>query len=464
MTRTYFSGLLAAGFLITTLFCGPVAAQSKKYMIDEVVAVVGNKMILLSDLKSAELNRKRTLGINPKLELSDKEKAETLNDLLVTKLLALNAIADSLPMSQVGIEVEVENRIQMLIQNAGSVKKLEEMMGIPLFQIKDALKMQSVEDNLARMMQQEIVGDVKITPLEVRKIAKTIPQDSIDIVPRQFVYAQILRNAPEGDAQVLAVKEELLEYRKRIMNGDSFSALARLYSDDGSASRGGEMDYAPLAGFDNRFADAVGALKPGQVSGIVESSYGFHLIQLIDVKENQYKVRHILRWPKFDGEQLNTAMLQLDSIAGEIKDGKITFADAAMKFSDDVSSRTNGGVLLNTIAGQRLGVRNKTERFFEDELRFDYSHLKTMNIGDISESFQTYDDRGRIVCKIVKLIDIIPEHKASIDDDYSMFEEIALNRKREEIFKNWIDEKIGKMYIRLEPPYDKMKFDFNWVR
>lgn len=468
MLRKYFTkaiyGVLI--FLATGISTNTLYAQQKRVLVDEVVAVVGNKMILLSDLNAGYQQYKVQKGLNPNLDIAEKEKVNIFDNMLLTKLLALNAIADSLPDERLRVMTEVEKRIADLTDQAGGTAALEKSIGIPLYSFRDLLTQQMIDDALAGSMKNKIISNVKVTPLEVKKTYKSLGKDSLEIIPKQIIYAQIIKVAPSDYDSKMKVKSEILELRRRIIqDGDSFSALARLYSKDrGSASRGGEMDYMPLTYWVPPFAQALKGLKPGQVSGVVETEHGYHIIQLIDHKNGLYKCRHILLKTEFDADQLNNAMIQLDSVANEIKTGKITFADAALKYSDDISSKSNDGIVLNSLDSDRFGPRSKSDKFYEDELGNDYIYLKDMKIGDVSESYKSYDNKDNVVCKIVKLIDVVPQHTATYEEDYPLLEEITLNRKRDHIFNKWINDRISKMYIKIDKPYSDFKFEYNWIK
>ena len=259
------------------------------------------------------------------------------------------------------------------------------------------------------------------------------------------------------------MRERLLEMRERILNGTRFDMLARMYSVDGSASRGGEMDPTPREGFVKPFTDAMVKLKDGQISEVVETEYGFHLIQMIRKDGNFYTVRHILLRPVYTDAELSQTALTLDSLATAIRNGEIAFEKAAFESSDDKYSRQNGGLVTNhemLAMYQANDAKYTSTRFLKEELPVpDYNALRTLRPGDISDSFLTQDMRGNQMAKLVKLVEIIPAHPANMKDDYLRLEEATLENKQERIFKEWLDKKVEGMYVRIDPDFRFEDFD-----
>lgn len=388
--------------------------------------------------------------------------------MLLQKLFATQAEKDTLlTVNPTEISNNVEKRVNELIQEYGSIRELERVSNKPIFMIRDEMNKQAREENLANMLKNKIQSKVIITPAEVNKMIGRIPKDSLPLIATQYEYAHIVKKTPSDVAARMAVKEQLLELRNRIINGESFEALARIYSDDtNSAMEGGDLGYRPIDFFTPSYVDGFIPLSPGQVSNIVETEYGFHIIQLLDKKNDLYRTRHILIRPKFTIAQKNEALRELDSIAGAIRAGKCSFAEAASKYSQDSESKDNGGLVLNNEkANNYRDLRLQSTRFFIDELRDDYAYLKDLKKGEVSESFSTFDETGNTVCKIVQLIDVIPEHTANMNDDYTALVDYALEQKRKDELTKWVKENIASMYIRLEPPY--VNYDFgglDWAK
>jgi peptidyl-prolyl cis-trans isomerase SurA len=265
--------------------------------------------------------------------------------------------------------------------------------------------------------------------------------------------------------------------RERVIKGQTkFSVLARMYSLDGSAIYGGEMEPMPSSYFVRPFAEALEKLKPGQVSEIVETEFGFHIIELIEKKDEMYRCRHILLRPTFTTDELMQPARQLDSIANLIRLDSITFENAALRFSDDASSKHNGGIVSNSDILARMGVydgaRMTATRFLKEDFSAqggksleDYAALMRLKEGEVSNSFQTTDIMGNEMSKIVKLVQIIPAHVASLEEDYIRLEEMALQQKQEKVYRKWLHEKIQSMYVYIDPAYRSDEFENkNWIK
>lgn len=443
-----------------------ITAQEKKvYVADKIIAVVGDQMVLFSDLIMAQEYYKYENRIPSSDELSEEEKAQLLSQILLVKLMATQARIDSLDISGVDIESQIDERQAMMIEQYGSQEAVEKMRGKPMFLVRDDLRKQIEENILAEEMRNQVIADVSVTPAEVQRLVKKIDEDKIPLIPVQYSFSQILKKAPSTDADKMKVKEKLLDYRQRVLNGDNFGALARMYSDDqGSAERGGDLGFVSAKSLVSEFSDAMVSLKVGQISNVVETEYGQHIIELMDKKSDKYRARHILLRTKFTVEQLDKAMKELDSIANVVRSGGATFSEMAKKYSDDELSRNNNGRVVNE-AREYMGLRSKSDKFYVDELRTDYNILKDMKVGEVSNAFQSYDDSGNLVCKIVKLENIIPEHKANAEEDYTTMVDLVINNRRQEVLNKWIQEKVKTLYIRLEEPYRSYEFkDVNWVK
>lgn len=441
--------------------------KSTSILVDEVLAIVGDKIVLLSDFYTQSIIWKQQRGVNPRARLSDMENRDILEQMLSQKLLAIGAIADSLETSEAVVIGVVENRINDMVRELGSVKAVEDLHKVPMYQIREMVSKQTIEEFLANSMKGVIQRGVTITPMEVKKFARQMSKDSVDIIPRQVSYAHIVKKPRDDYDAKMNVKADLLELRKRIVNGASFSALARMYSDDKStAIRGGELDYSALNGdFEPEFENEIKSLKVGGISGIIETTYGFHIIQLIDIKNEMYKVRHILMRMEMSMVEVDASMKLLDSVVLKIKSNEIKFEDAVQAFTDDNKSKTTGGVVLNMRSAAMRGVKGQSPRFFVDELMYDSRTVMDLKVGEVSESFVTYDPlNGDQICKIIKLTGDFPEHRANVIDDYSYFEDRAIAEKTENEYNEWIRKRIKRTYIRIDEPYNKSKFRFDWTK
>lgn len=444
-----------------------ITAQEKKvFVADKIIAVVGDQMVLFSDLIMAQEYYKYENRIPSSDVLSDEETSDLLSQLLLMKLMATQARIDSLDISGLDIESQIDERQEMMVEQYGSLEAIEKLRGKPMFLVRDDLRKQIEENTLAGEMRNMVVADVSVTPAEVQRLVKKLDDDKIPLIPIQYSYSQILKKAPSLPEDKMAIKERLLGYRQRVLNGDNFGALARMYSDDqGTAERGGDLGFSSPKTLVSEFADAMVSLQVGQISTVVETEYGQHIIELVDKKDDKYRVRHILLREKFTVEQLDKAMKELDSIANVVRSGKATFTEMAKKYSDDELSKNNNGRVINDTKELYMGLRSKTDKFYVDELKTDYNVLKTLEVGQVSEPFQSYDNSGNLVCKIVMLDRIIPEHRANTDDDYTVMVDLVINQRKQEVLEKWINDKVKTLYIRLEEPYRSYEFkDVNWVK
>ena len=453
-----------------------VSAQRRQVMLDKVVAVVGGSSILYSEVTEyaqALVMQQRQMGYT-----SDRDPMhEALESLLEQKLLYNQALLDSVEISSGEVNSRIEAYLQQLIEEAGGIQALEIREHMPVFNYREMLRSRYEEQAYAQAMQAHVVGGVTIVPGEVERFYRGIDKDSLPMIGEQYVYAQITKFPASMNEAKQRTKERLLDMRERIITGQTqFAVLARMYSLDGSALYGGEMQPAPSSMYVRPFAEALEKLKPGQVSEIVETEFGFHIIELIDKKGELYHCRHILLRPTYTREELMQPAYQLDSIARLIRLDSITFEEAALRFSDDASSKMNGGIVSNHDILARQGVydgaRLTATRFLKEDFGLeggkaleDYNALMRLKVGEVSDSFQTVDFKGNQMSKIVKLVEIVPPHVASLKDDYVRLEEMALMQKRERIFGEWLDRKIESMYIFIAPEFRNWEFENRkWIK
>ena len=462
--------------LICTLLMGAaVIAQKRFVMLDKVVAVVGNSSISYSDMRQAAkmiLEQRRSEGYT-----SDRSaESEALEELLAQKLLYNQALLDSVEINQADVVQRVEQQVQSMIDYEGSIAALEKKSYMAIYHIRDLLRRQIEEQTYAQTMQHTIVSKTKVVPGEVERFYNSIDKDSLPIVAEQYMYAQITmfpRNIKEAK---LRTRERLIEMRERIVTGKTrFATLARMYSLDGSAIQGGELEPAPLSGFVKPFADALAELKPGQVSEVVESEFGFHLIQLIDKKGQLYHCRHILLRPTYTVDEIIAPMRDLDSLVNLIKKDSLSFEEAARKHSDDRHSKQNGGVVTNHDLLERYSAYDAkltATKFLKEDFGAmggksidDYNAISRLKEGEISTPFRSSDMVGNELVKVVKLLKVIPAHNASLDEDYLRLEQMALRRKQDVEFKEWLNKKIASMYIYIAPEFRNLEFENkNWVK
>ena len=442
-------------FTLFIIICSGISLQkvkSQDIIIDQVVAVVGNNEILLSDIENQYLQM-LAQGYKVKGDM----KCELLEDLLVQKLLLNQAEIDSIEISENQVEMELNSRLNYYIQQIGGEKELEDYFNKSIVQIKDDLREDLREQIVTSQMRSEIVGEIKITPSEIKNFYKSIPPDSLPLINGQVEFYQILKYPPYSEEAIIEVREKLLSLRERILNGERFSKLAALYSEGPSAPMGGELGFMSKAELDPEYAKAAFALQEGAVSKIVESSFGFHIIQLIEKRGDRVNTRHIIIKPKITYEQSLIAQNKLDSILTAIKNDSITFENAARLYSDDKETRVNGGQVVNP---------NTNNAYFEvDQLPpQDYVVLKNLKPGETSEPYQTIDSKGKTVYKIVMLKSLIEPHKANLDYDFNLLKNMATAKKQEDVLMNWVKEKQKSQYIRVNSSFANCSFHLNgWV-
>ena len=431
----------------------PISGFAQKYgngLIDKTIAVVGNEMISLSELEQ-EILYMRMQGM-----YSDKNmRCEQLEKMLENKLFLMQARVDSLSVNQEMVASTLSQRIDAMRTQLGGDDNVEKTYGKPLYKLRQEWKQQMEDMSLTQQMQQQISSQVpELTPHDVKEyLAETDPAD-LPMVPSKYQLSQICIY-PDREAANLAVKEKLLGIRERIMNGEKFSTLARIYSEDpGSARKGGELGLASKSIFWPAFSDAAMSLKPGVISQIVETPDGFHIIEVLEKKGDMFNARHILIKPSYTDEDRQKAFKTLDSLKTEIQNNAVTFQMAARFYSQDAQTKTNGGQMADPYTGSS---------YFEiDQLKpEDYAAIKDLKEGEISEPVQSTDNEGRngnTVYKIIKVDKIIPAHTASFDKDYSELLEEARSKKQEAAIDQFINGKIKTTYIIIDPLFKNCDF------
>ena len=446
-----------AALALAVMPLSTLSAQKYDGIIDKTVALVGNSMILLSQIES-EVQMMQFQGY-----VSDRNlRCEVLENMMVSKLFYTQAQLDSLAVNPDMVDAALEDRVNNILSQLGGEEQVEKYFGKPLHKLRQEWRETFMEQNLAQEMQREVAGKItEVTPKEVQQFYKSAPKDSLPIIPTQYQYSQIVLY-PNVERAKLAVRERMLEFRQRILDGEKLSVLATLYSEDpGSAMRGGELGMASRSIFWPAFSDAAMSLKEGQVSPIVETPDGFHIIQLITKSGDMFNARHILLKPKYTVEDRDSAFIRLDSIRTVVLEDSLTFDQAARIYSQDAKSRTNGGQVSAPATGDPM--------FDVDRLKpADYNVLKNMKEGEISQPFESVDDEGRsgnTVYKIVRLEKIRPSHPASFEEDFNVLLDIATNQKSVREIEKFIKEKQETTYIVIDPMFQKCDFRRDgWVK
>lgn len=458
--------------IVAAMVLSAAWAQKRQVMLDKVIAVVGSSSILHSEVSEYArmlVEQRRAEGYT-----SDREPMnEALEAIMTQKLLYHQGQIDSVSVSEGDILSRVEEQVQSMISEAGSISALEAIHHMPIFNIREMLQQRAREQSFAQSMRYEVESKVSVIPGEVEHFYNSISKDSLPTIAEQYVYAHITKYPKSIKEAKQRTKERLLEMRERIINGQAkFANLARMYSQDGTAMRGGEMDPTPLSGLDAAFADALEQLRVGQISEVVESQFGFHIIELLGKQGQLYHFRHIILKPSYTSEELSESLMTLDSLVNLIRADSITFEQAAMEHSDDKTSKMNGGVVSNQAILERYQAFDAnlmvTKFLREDFAQFnaldDYNRLIMMKEGDVSDSFLTTDVMQDQLAKVVKLVKVIPTHTASLADDYLRLEELALQRKKERVFNEWLTSKIKGMYVYIDPEYRDGAFENkHWV-
>ena len=427
-----------------------VAVSAQKYqngLVDKTVAVIGNEVIMLSDVEE-EVKNQYMAGY-----MSDRTgRCEMLESMMVSKLFLMQARVDSLEINNEMVESNLDDYMANILTYYGGEEGVEKQYGKSVYKLRQQLRKDLEDRTLAQQMQGEVAQKIPdLTPYDVEKYVESTDPADLPMVPVMYQLSQICIY-PDREAANMAVKERLLAIRERIINGEKFSTLARIYSQDpGSARKGGELGMASKSIFWPAFSDAAMALKPGVVSQIVETPDGFHIIEVLEKKGDMFNARHILLKPEYTSEDMENGFRVLDSLRTELANEAVTFELAARFYSEDPATRTNGGQMADPNTGSS---------YFEiDQLKpQDYAAIKDLKEGEISEPFVSLDNEGRdgnTVYKIIRVDKIIPAHPASFTNDYTLLLNQAANAKRQEA----IDEKIKTTLIIIDPLFKDCDFE-----
>lgn len=430
-------------------------------VVDEVIWVVGDEPILLSDVEMARMQAEME-GV----KWEGDPDCTIPEQLAVQKLFLHQAAIDSIEVSESEVAQSVEHQISAWLQMVdGNKERLEEYKRKSLAELRISLHDDFKDRLLIEREREKLVENITVSPADVRRYFSELPEDSIPMVPTE-VEVQIITRTPKVEqAEIDRIKNELRNYTEMVTSGQtSFTALAKLYSEDpGTARMGGEFpDYVGRGMLDPAFANvAFNLTDPKKISKIVETDYGYHIIQLIDKRGDKIKVRHILLKPNVSNEAIETASMQLDSIADEIRAGKFTFEQAASFLSDDKDTRNNNGLMANTTESGR------TSKFQLRNLPSEIARVvDTLKVGEVSAPFQMINEKnGKLVCVVAKLKSRVEMHRATITEDFQTMKNIVLAKRKEEFIKDWIKDKIKNTYIRINDRYKNCNFEYQgWVK
>ena len=435
------------------------APANENSVIDEVVWVVGDEAILKSDVEAMRLQ-----GEMEGMKWNGDPDCIIPEQLAVQKLFLHQAALDSIEVTEAEVSKSVDQQINYWINNAGSREKLEEWKKMSIKQMKESLHDDFRNHQLIEKMKAQLVKDIKVSPADVRKYFEKMPEDSLPLIPTE-VEVEIITQAPKiSQEEINRVKNDLRSYTERVTNGEtSFAALARLYSEDpGSARQGGELDeYMGRGMLDPAFAAvAFNLTDPKKISKIVETEFGYHIIQLIDKRGDKTKVRHILFVQKGIPEAITNAEARLDSIGSDIRNGKFSFEAAASYLSDDKDTKNNNGLMANQ------SEEGFTSKFRMRDLPTEIARVvDTLKVGEVSKSFSMVNKKGKTVCLIAKLVNRVDAHRATITQDFQAMKDIVEARRKSDFLKDWVQKKIKTTYIRINDKYKNCNYEYQgWVK
>lgn len=427
-----------------------MSVVKSQVLVESVAAIVGNEVIYLSDIENQVADIKRNANKTPVEDL----RCTVLQELLVSKLFLDQARIDSITVSETDVAGEVNARINDAIRRAGSEKALQEYFHKDMVEIQRDIRKALLDQEIIAKVQRKLAEDLKVTPTELKKFFSNIPKDSLPVIPAKVQISLIQLDPPNNEDNKAEARQKLLDIRSQILAGKSFNILAMLYSEDpGTASNGGELGFMMRGELEKPYADAAFSLTKNTVSKIVETKFGYHIIQLIEKNGDLINTRHILIKPKVKPDQATIAISRLDSIAAQIRMDSLKFSAAALRFSTHKDSRINGGRFVST---------NPSERdtwFTLDELNSEmFVKVRDLKLGEISEPFRTTDENGNIVFRIVKLDNEIPAHRANLKDDYENLYNAALMNKRTKTYDDWVKKKLENTYIKVSNEFNSCEF------
>ena len=442
---------------VAALLLSATTLSAQKYqggLVDKTVAVVGGEVLLISDIEN-EVQQMRAQGYS-----SDRDaRCEILQNMMESKIFLMQARIDSLTVNQDMVESNLSQQMDRFRTYLGGDEEVEKYFGKPLYKLRQEWRQTLEEQSLTQQEQSEVAGNIpELTPYDIKQYLDTVAQDDLPIVPIKYQLSQICVY-PDREAAGMAVKEKLLSLRERIINGERFSTLARIYSEDpGSARKGGELGMASKSIFWPAFSDAAMALRPGVISQIVETPDGYHIIEVIEKKGDMFNARHILLKPQYTTEDRQKAFSRLDSLRTLIVDGEMKFELAARFFSEDPATRTNGGQMADPATGSS---------YFEiDQLKpQDYVAIQNLSEGEISEPVESLDNEGyengrsgNTVYKIIRVDKIIPAHTATFENDYTELLNRVERQKQMAAIDKFLEQKVKDTYIVIDPMFRDCDF------
>lgn len=424
---------------------------AQEQVIDEVVAVVGANYILASEVETQYIQYREQGAVSDARAL----RCRIFEDLLFQKLMLNQAELDSVVITDDMVNQTMDARFRYYIQQFGSQEKMEKFYKKSLLEIREDFRSVVKQQLMVDEVQQKLVKDIKVTPAEVRRMFNELPKDSVPMIEKEYEIGRIIKEPAISKEEMDATRDRLRALRERILNGENFNALAVLYSEDpGSSKKGGEIGFVGRGQLYPEYEAASFQLKKGEISDIIKTKAGYHIIQLIERRGEQINTRHILLMPKVSEEEINKASKLLDSVSVLIREKKLTFEEAALKYSDD-PGKINGGLIVNPNSGNT--------RFPAAQLDLKVLNVvEKLNTGDVSRPIALLNDEGKQTLQLLYLATQTIPHRANLKEDYNEIQEWALNKKKGEVIDKWLSDKISKTYFRISEGYKDCKFMHDW--
>ena len=438
--------------ILLTAIATQLFAQNQGTVVDQVVAVVGKNIIKLSDIESNYAQLRMQQGYENPFE----NRCNILESLLMTKLLLHKGAVDSVEVTEQMIASELDWSMKNLLRYYGTKDNLLKQTGRSYDDIRETYSQIITERYITQQVEEGITSNVKITPREVQDYYNNIPKDSLPTIDEEYEISEIAMTPVVGDAEKERVRLELNKLRERVLKGENFSMLATLYSEDpGSAQKGGELGFFGRGDMVSEFEAAAFVLKPGEVSPVIETKYGLHIIQLIERRGNTINARHILMIPKVSTNDLITTQQKMDSVISLVKNGTISFEEAAKQYSTS-ATKSLGGVVSNATLGNRFNAELAKQQFPDLD-------ISNYNEGDMTPIQMSKDENNQNVFRVLKITKKIPTHKANLADDYDKIYNAALQKAKNEKLLDWASKMIKNTYIRINDNYKTCPFKLNWT-
>ncbi len=438
--------------ILTLLFYSLILQGQNNKTIDKIIAIIGNNIVLYSDLE------KQFLQFNSQgYDIDSSFKCQIFEDLIFEKILIHKATLDSIIVEEKEVENAMDRRLDMLIEQIGSKKKLEEFYGKSTLKIKDEMRELMKNQLLAQRMQEKIITDVKITPSQVQHFFNSFHSDSIPLIDSEIEIAQIVIQPKPNKKSIVEAKEKLIQIKERIEKGSSFSTMAILYSEDpGSAKNGGVYTGVKRGQFVKDFEAIAFTLQKNEISNPFETKFGWHIVELLEKKGQEIDLRHILIAPKINETQINESKNILDSIKSSIEDGLLSFEKAVEEYSEDKDTKFNKGLILNPNTSNSKFEINQLDKSL-------YYSIEYLKIGELSNPLPFMNNDGKNAFRIIMLKSKSEPHKANLTDDYQKIQEIALQNKQNELLKTWVEKTIKNTFININSEYLNCDFSTNWT-